>query len=326
MPLASASRDQTSASPPRRQQRVLGLPSTRRVRPRRPGRRHAHRVPAARGHAHRLGEQLRRSPRGQPLADGRRLRERRERLAGRARRARDHGRRADRHRLATTPPARKHSSRWRRRRSPIRSSPRSSRSRPSTCPAPGTWSPTRTACSPTPAWSGIKTGSLDACNLLSAKDIDVGDTTVRMLRVGAGPARRCRSRLEASRALYSQLEAELQPRPSVDERHDGRERRDRWGESVDIVTRTTPRSDPVERRRRNRHDDLLARRRRDEGRRRRLALGGGPLDSTSTSFASPATSSRRPPGGGSPTRSSCSASTATRRARAGGSSAPGSGC
>ena len=34
------------------------------------------RVPAARGHAHRLGEQLRRPPRRQPLAVGRRLRER----------------------------------------------------------------------------------------------------------------------------------------------------------------------------------------------------------------------------------------------------------
>ena len=54
--------------------RYWGYLVARRIRARRPGRRHADRVPDARGHAHRLGEQLRRPPRRQPLADGCRLR------------------------------------------------------------------------------------------------------------------------------------------------------------------------------------------------------------------------------------------------------------
>ena len=76
----SASRGRSSASR-RATARLLGLPRRRRVGAGRARRRHADAVPAARGHARRLGEQLRRPAGRKPLADRRGVRERREQLA-----------------------------------------------------------------------------------------------------------------------------------------------------------------------------------------------------------------------------------------------------
>ena len=65
-----------------------------------------------------------------------------------------------------------------------------------------------------PGVVGIKTGSLDSYNLLSAKDIVVGDTTVRVYSAVLGQPDDA-ARLAVSRTLYSEVEAALQPLPSV---------------------------------------------------------------------------------------------------------------
>lgn len=65
-----------------------------------------------------------------------------------------------------------------------------------------------------PGVVGIKTGTLDTWNLLSAKDVTIGDTTVRLFASVLGQPSD-KARLEASRALYAQLEEELQLTPSV---------------------------------------------------------------------------------------------------------------
>jgi D-alanyl-D-alanine carboxypeptidase (penicillin-binding protein 5/6) len=82
---------------------------------------------------------------------------------------------------------------------------------------------------------GIKTGSLDAWNLLSAKDIVVGDTTVRTYAAVLGQPDDA-TRLAASRTLYSELEAALQPLPSVTKGTVVGHVTTRWGENVAIVT------------------------------------------------------------------------------------------
>lgn len=82
---------------------------------------------------------------------------------------------------------------------------------------------------------GIKTGTLDAYNLLTAKDITVGDTIVRTYASVLGqPDDDARD--EATRALFAQLEAELQVRPSVTDGTVVGRVVTRWGEPVDIVT------------------------------------------------------------------------------------------
>ncbi|WP_375385312.1 D-alanyl-D-alanine carboxypeptidase family protein [uncultured Microbacterium sp.] len=82
---------------------------------------------------------------------------------------------------------------------------------------------------------GVKTGSLDAFNLLSAKNVTIGDTTVRLYASVLGQPDD-EARLAASRALYAQLEQELQSRPSVLSGTVTGVVTTRWGESVDIVT------------------------------------------------------------------------------------------
>jgi D-alanyl-D-alanine carboxypeptidase (penicillin-binding protein 5/6) len=82
---------------------------------------------------------------------------------------------------------------------------------------------------------GLKTGTLDAWNLLSAKDVAVGDTTVRLYASVLGQPDD-EARLAASRALYAQLEAELQPRPSVTAGTTAGIVETKWGDSADVVT------------------------------------------------------------------------------------------
>ena len=61
---------------------------------------------------------------------------------------------------------------------------------------------------------GVKTGSLDDFNLLAAKDVTVGQTPVRLYAAVLGQDDDT-ARIDATRALFAQLEQELQMRPSV---------------------------------------------------------------------------------------------------------------
>ena len=61
---------------------------------------------------------------------------------------------------------------------------------------------------------GVKTGSLDDFNLLAAKNITVGETPVRLYAAVLGQDDD-EARIEATRALFAQLEQQLQERPSV---------------------------------------------------------------------------------------------------------------
>jgi D-alanyl-D-alanine carboxypeptidase (penicillin-binding protein 5/6) len=82
---------------------------------------------------------------------------------------------------------------------------------------------------------GIKTGTLDAWNLLSAKDVTIGDTTVRLYASVLGQPDDA-ARLAASRAIYAQLEQELQPQPSVTAGTVTGIVETRWGDKVDVVS------------------------------------------------------------------------------------------
>ena len=86
-----------------------------------------------------------------------------------------------------------------------------------------------------PGVLGLKTGTLDAWNLLSAKDVPIGDSVVRLYASVLGQPDD-ETRLAVSRALYAQLEAELQPRPSVTAGTTAGIVETAWGDSVDIVT------------------------------------------------------------------------------------------
>ncbi|NII69130.1 D-alanyl-D-alanine carboxypeptidase [Microbacterium ulmi] len=86
-----------------------------------------------------------------------------------------------------------------------------------------------------PGVVGIKTGSLDEFNLLSAKDVTVAGVTVRLYASVLGqPDPETRS--AASRALYAQLEAELQPKPSVVKGTTAGVVETRWGDTANVVT------------------------------------------------------------------------------------------
>ncbi|WZO34546.1 D-alanyl-D-alanine carboxypeptidase [Microbacterium sp. LWS13-1.2] len=86
-----------------------------------------------------------------------------------------------------------------------------------------------------PGVVGLKTGTLDSWNLLSAKDVTIGDTTVRLYASVLGQPDD-ESRLTASRALYAQLETELQLKPSVTANTVAGQVETLWGDEVDIVT------------------------------------------------------------------------------------------
>jgi D-alanyl-D-alanine carboxypeptidase (penicillin-binding protein 5/6) len=86
-----------------------------------------------------------------------------------------------------------------------------------------------------PGVVGLKTGTLDAYNLLAAKDITVGDTTVRVFGSVLGQPDRA-TRDAAMRSLFAQIETELQPEPSVPAGTRVGKIETAWGESVDVVT------------------------------------------------------------------------------------------
>jgi len=86
-----------------------------------------------------------------------------------------------------------------------------------------------------PGVVGLKTGTLDAWNLLSAKDVAIGDKTVRLYASVLGQPDDA-ARLAASRAIYAQLEQELQPKPSVTAGTVAGIVETRWGDKVDVVS------------------------------------------------------------------------------------------
>lgn len=61
---------------------------------------------------------------------------------------------------------------------------------------------------------GVKTGSLDTFNLLTAKDVTIGETPVRLYAAVLGQADDG-ARVAATRAIFAQAEQELQTEPSV---------------------------------------------------------------------------------------------------------------
>lgn len=81
---------------------------------------------------------------------------------------------------------------------------------------------------------GVKTGSLDTYNLLSAKDVTVGDTTVRLYASVMGQPDDA-TRVAATRDLFTRLEEELQPRPSVTAGTVAGQVTTPWGQTVDVV-------------------------------------------------------------------------------------------
>jgi D-alanyl-D-alanine carboxypeptidase (penicillin-binding protein 5/6) len=86
-----------------------------------------------------------------------------------------------------------------------------------------------------PGVVGIKTGTLDRYNLLTAKDLVFGEETVRVYAAVLGQPDTA-ARDAATRALFAQLEQELQPRPSVTEGTLAGQVVTEWGERVDVVT------------------------------------------------------------------------------------------
>jgi D-alanyl-D-alanine carboxypeptidase (penicillin-binding protein 5/6) len=82
---------------------------------------------------------------------------------------------------------------------------------------------------------GIKTGTLDAWNLLTAKDITVGDATIRAYAAVLGqPGPDTRN--QATRDLFARIEQELQPSPSVTAGTVIGKVETRWSDDIDIVT------------------------------------------------------------------------------------------
>lgn len=88
-----------------------------------------------------------------------------------------------------------------------------------------------------PGMVGIKTGTLDSYNLLSAKDVVLGETTVRLYAAVLGQPDTT-ARDDATRALFTQVEDELRLRPSVTAGTVAGRVVTRWGESSDVVTAT----------------------------------------------------------------------------------------
>ncbi|UYO97416.1 D-alanyl-D-alanine carboxypeptidase [Microbacterium sp. M28] len=88
-----------------------------------------------------------------------------------------------------------------------------------------------------PGFVGLKTGSLDGdYNLLSGKDVTVGDTDVRIYAAVLGQKNND-ERLAASRALYAQVEEQLNAQgPAVDAGTVVGQVSTAWGASSDIVT------------------------------------------------------------------------------------------
>ena len=86
-----------------------------------------------------------------------------------------------------------------------------------------------------PGVVGVKTGTLDAWNLLTAKDITVGTATVRAYAAVLGQPGPD-SRNQAARDLFARIEQELQPKPSVPAGTLVGKAQTLWGPDIDLVT------------------------------------------------------------------------------------------
>ncbi len=86
-----------------------------------------------------------------------------------------------------------------------------------------------------PGVVGIKTGSLDTYNLLAAKDVTIGDTTVRLYAATLGQPDDA-TRVAATGALFAQMQQELLPTTSVASGTVAGVVETRWGERVDVTT------------------------------------------------------------------------------------------
>ncbi|WDG18523.1 D-alanyl-D-alanine carboxypeptidase family protein [Microbacterium sp. Clip185] len=86
-----------------------------------------------------------------------------------------------------------------------------------------------------PGVVGLKTGTLDSYNLLAAKDVTIGDTTVRIYAATLGQPD-VETRDAATRALFAQVEQELQLKPSVAAGTTVGQVETKWGATVPIVT------------------------------------------------------------------------------------------
>ncbi|WP_258873507.1 D-alanyl-D-alanine carboxypeptidase [Microbacterium sp. AG157] len=86
-----------------------------------------------------------------------------------------------------------------------------------------------------PGVVGVKTGTLDAWNLLTAKDITVGAATVRAYAAVLGQPGPD-SRNQAARDLFARIEQELQPKPSVPAGTLVGKAQTLWGPDIDLVT------------------------------------------------------------------------------------------
>jgi serine-type D-Ala-D-Ala carboxypeptidase (penicillin-binding protein 5/6) len=86
-----------------------------------------------------------------------------------------------------------------------------------------------------PGVVGIKTGTLDSYDLLAAKDVTVGDTKVRLYATALGQ-KNDKARIAATTAMFSELQKELTPFPSVRRGTKVGTVTTEWGETVPIVT------------------------------------------------------------------------------------------
>lgn len=88
-----------------------------------------------------------------------------------------------------------------------------------------------------PGVVGIKTGTLKTYTVLSAKDVTIGDTTVRLYASVLGQKNDA-ARVAASRSLYTQLEQQLQLVPSVTAGTSAGAVTTAWGEKIDVVVKS----------------------------------------------------------------------------------------
>lgn len=86
---------------------------------------------------------------------------------------------------------------------------------------------------------GIKTGSLDTYNLLAAKDVTVGGTSVRLYAATLGQPDDD-ARVSVTGNLFAQLQQELTPTPAVAAGTVAGVVETRWGERVDVITAAAP--------------------------------------------------------------------------------------
>ena len=85
-----------------------------------------------------------------------------------------------------------------------------------------------------PGVVGLKTGTLKTYTLLAAKDVAIGDTTVRLYAAVLGQ-KSAKARFAVTRDLFAQLQSEVQVVPAVTAGTTAGRVTTAWGEQVDVV-------------------------------------------------------------------------------------------